>query len=358
MKIKISERGQGETIVMIILACIIIYAVTQTATSCSNSQRKAEIQQTHEISNFIISGKVVNSTTGEWTNDRLVLLFLHNKEVSRATTSIGQSPFSQEGTHDGLFTLYADNPYGIKMDELGGDKTLFSWQETTWGDGTPIGNAYAYLDNFEEGSSYEIPVPAKNVSYIVKVIGGNINNLPPSLLVAGSAILRDNGAIVVTLPNTPENQTPGTENLNAMVQGIDYNTSSQTIDVNKFTVPIDNCAGSVRVSQKYTQSQTFIHEYHQETSAGVSVEIPLFFIKIVPEIQTRYGYENGQIETKTVEYDMAAEPQTKVTYIVTWQEVWESGVAEITSGTDLIEVPFKAKTNLIYKIESEPATCQ
>lgn len=347
MKFHPSEKGQGilEIIGFFVLICIIIYAIS----SCTDSVKRRSNQT---ITKLVVSGKVVNSRANEWPNNRLVLMFLHNIEVARSTTYLGKA---QDGTHDGLFVLEADNPYELTMDILNSSKSglVFAWDDTPG-----YGVASTYLDNFEEGSSLEIPIQSKNISYVIKSLDGDVNNLPSSLLVAGSAMLRDNGAIVVFLPDSPTNQTPSADDANVLVQGIKYNTNTQSIDVNKFTVPIDNCAGSVTVSQKYIQSQTFIHEYHQETTAGVSVEIPLFFVKIVPELQTRYGYENGQIETKTVEYNMAAEPHTKVTYIVTWQEVWETGVAEVTSGSNLIDIPFKVKTNLIYKIDSEPATCQ
>jgi len=347
MKFHPSEKGQGilEIIGVFVLLCIIFYAISSCTESVSRRKNKT-------VTQIVISGKVVNSQTNEWLNNRLVLMFLHNIEVARSTSYVGQS---QEGTHDGLFVLAAGNPYDLNMDMLNGNSNglVFGWDDTPG-----YGVANIYLDNFEEGSSLEIPIPSKNISYVIKVLDGDVNNLPSSLLTAGSAMLRDNGAIVVSLPDSLANQTPSADNNNMFVQGIKYNTSTQSIDVNKFTVPIDNCAGSVVVSQKYIQSQTFIHEYHQETTAGVSVEIPLFFVKIVPELQTRYGYENGQIETKTVEYNMAAEPQTKVTYIVTWQEVWETGTAEVTSGSDLIEIPFKVKTNLVYQIDSEPSSCQ
>jgi hypothetical protein len=324
-----------------------------------------------KVDNIVFSGRVSNTESSEWLNERLVIIFLKDKEVGRSVTAIGEfpgdetyaawnKPTGSDGITDGIFIITVPNTYGLTQKIMNKENSgvdfkyadkFYGWR--LWVEYNLISG---WVGEIPEGNSLILPVAPKNISYTVKVINGEYANLPPEIKEIGSTLLKDDGTIVVVSKNIPSNGTLTANNIT--IEGINYATTSEIVELNKFTVPIDNCAGSVRVSQKYTQSQTFIHEYHEETSAGVSLELPIFFVKIVPELQTRYGYQNGQIETKTVEYDMAAEPYTKVTYIVTWQEVWENGVAKVNSNGTPIEVNFKAKTNLIYKIDSEPASCQ
>jgi hypothetical protein len=320
------------------------------------------------VNNIVFAGRVRNTESSEWLNDRLVIVFLKDKEVGRSVTSIGEFPGNEayqwvkptgsDGITDGVFITMTPNTYGLTKTVMNKENAGvdFKYAQKRGWLLTEYTLISGWLGDIPEGNSLILPIASKNISYTVKVINGEYANLPPEIKETGSTFLKDDGTIVVVSKNIPGNETLTVSNLT--IEGINYATTSEIIELNKFTVPIDNCAGSVRVSQKYTQSQTFIHEYHEETIAGVDLELPIFFTKIVPELQTRYGYENGQIETKTVEYDMAADPYTKITYIVTWQEVWENGVAKVNSDGTPIEVNFKAKTNLIYRIDSEPAPCQ
>jgi hypothetical protein len=54
---------------------------------------------------------------------------------------------------------------------------------------------------------------------------------------------------------------------------------------------------------------------------------------------------------------MAAEPGTNLVYLITWQEIWEKGMAQVTSGIDNVLVPFKVKSNVVYKIDSQSLGC-
>lgn len=65
----------------------------------------------------------------------------------------------------------------------------------------------------------------------------------------------------------------------------------------------------------------------------------------------------GETKTETVSYLMSAEPKTSQTYIISWQEVWESGVAVMQVGESAFDIPFNVKTNLIYSVSSEPGKC-
>jgi len=54
-------------------------------------------------SQITFTGKVVNSQTGEWPNNRLVLVFMKNKEIGRDTTKT--STTKVDGVVDGAFSV-------------------------------------------------------------------------------------------------------------------------------------------------------------------------------------------------------------------------------------------------------------
>ncbi len=83
------------------------------------------------IDGIVFAGKVESPNTGEWTNDRLVLLFLKSKEIARAVTSTSEwdanfynGTLSARvdnglGIADGLFILRIPNTYELNILNLG-----------------------------------------------------------------------------------------------------------------------------------------------------------------------------------------------------------------------------------------------
>ncbi len=175
--------------------------------------------------------------------------------------------------------------------------------------------------------------------------------MPTQLAVSGSTLFRNNSVVANYL--TDDTQIAPS---NVDIKNINYDPNIQEIIVNRLTVPMNNCGGNAIVSQNYTQSQTLIHEYHADIGAGISIPVGSW-IKVIPELQANFGYEQGQIETKTLEYNMATDPGTNVTYVITWKEIWETGSVDLLSGTDTVSFPFRARTDLVYQIDSEDLPC-
>ena len=144
-----------------------------------------------------------------------------------------------------------------------------------------------------------------------------------------------------------------------MIKDVKYDASPEIIELSKMTIPMDNCGGSAPLAQDYTYSQTFIHEYRMEASGGVGAQIPIpiEWLGLRVELQAKYGFEQGQIDSREIAYHMQAEPGTNQVYIVTWREVWEFGTAQALAGNDIITVPFRVKTNLIYEVDSTKLEC-
>jgi hypothetical protein len=350
-------KGLSAFIILVGLFGFIIFIFLRGLAIIEETPKNVRVQR------IIFSGKIVNSQTGEWLNNRLVLVFLHGKEVGRSISALGEFLQSGQGIHDGLFVADIENAYGLTINILNnsGNKDVNFSLAYRPKPGRILGLgeeilAYLWLNEMEEGSSYHIPVPSKNVQYILKVIKGDISTLPLELQVPDSTILRDDGTLIVALKDSPASAAPISSDI--MVNNVNYAASSETVDLNKITVPINNCGGSSKISQKYIQTQTFVREYRAEAGVGIGLQIPLtVWLRLVPELQVKYGFQQGQIDTKTVEYDMAAEPGTNLVYLITWQEIWEKGMAQVTSGIDNVLVPFKVKSNVVYKIDSQSLGC-
>ena len=134
-------------------------------------------------------------------------------------------------------------------------------------------------------------------------------------------------------------------------------TGKERLEVNKFTIPIDNCGGSSNVSQKISQSQSFVHKIVQDNSGKAGLELSIPWAKLMLELQTKYGYEDGQTDTRTINVDMSATPHTNQSYVLTWYEEWEIGTAEVVNNDKMARIPFRVKTNMIYDMASQQLKC-
>jgi hypothetical protein len=303
------------------------------------------------------SGKVVNKETGEWPNDRLVVLYLKGEEIGRATTSIGKKDLSGEGPTDGFFDIQFPNTYEIPSNRFDfGTLQVKSITYEPWL--LDSGSQVFWLGELQAGNLYHIKVPTKNLEYAVKTFATDVTNLPAELLANGSTRLTKDGNIVLVLKTDATGQ-PGSSS-RAIIQGVKYNVRQDTVDMPKVTIPINNCKGNSTVGQEYSHEQTFYHQYQVENSAGVQAGIPLpaGWPSLLVEFQTKYGFEQGQVDSQKASYHMQAKAGTNVLYTVTWKEVWESGSATVLVDNQAVEVPFKVRVNVIYAINSEELKCQ
>ena len=299
-------------------------------------------------SQITFTGKVVNSQTGEWPNNRLVLVFMKNEEIGRDTTKT--STTKVDGVVDGAFSVLIPNTYQLTVEQLNESGMEFETDE--------FGGKFHWFASFEEGSTQKILIPSKNVEYVIVVIDGDISTLPPELLQPGSASLQPDGSIVVKAPD--ENSGPPVS-LNSEVQVSNVNISgSESSNLGAMTIPIsiNNCGGNSKVVQSYSRTQTFIHEISagSEVKVGVNISPPIWF-SVVAELQNQYNFKQGQVDTRTLDTELAAEPNANVKYVITWQEIWDYGEADVFDGVTTMSVPFRVKKELSYSIESENLGC-
>jgi len=78
---------------------------------------------------------------------------------------------------------------------------------------------------------------------------------------------------------------------------------------------------------------------------------------LILELEARYGYKQGQIDERTINTTLTAEPETNQSYLITWQEIWESGSGIAVVGEDTVSIPFRVRTNVIHSIFSEKLSC-
>lgn len=320
---------------------------------------------------LIFAGRVVNEGTGEWPNNRLVLIFVRDKEVARGLTALGEFVNSGQGVHDGLYAIRVPNTYKLSMQELNRDlkeDQRFHYAAIRAGltekDPWKVIRTYGYqwFHTAPEGQTYRFPVKAKNITYVLKILPGEVSSLPESLRIPGSARLKSENDIVVALNSDPTSSTEAVgddSQSRALIDGMSYDGIAKTVPVNKITVPINNCGGSAKIIQEYTQTQVFVHEYRAEVggSLGLGIPLPFNLLNLQLELQAKYGFEQGQVASRTISYHMEAEPGTNQIYVITWQEVWDTGTAQTITGADTITVPFQVKTNLIYEVNSSKLPC-
>lgn len=305
---------------------------------------------------LVFAGRIVNSETGEWPNDRLVLAFLKSQELGRTVTKTGEFKDRGLGVHDGLYEIVAENTYKVTIGQL--NAGLSAAGTNTF---DRVGDtALLWLSDFPESSSLEIPIPEKNITYTLKSFAGNVVTLPAEMLQPGSTRLKPDGAVVVAI-NAGELANAGVASDGAggaaFVESVDYNTGTDNVIVNKLTVPINNCGGSGRVTQRYVQSQTFIHQYTAEMGGGVGVQFGLPWMQLLVELQGKYGFENGQIDSRTADTTLEVEPGTNQVFLIEWSEVWDTGVATMLISSDRVESPFRVKKDVIYRIDSQRLEC-
>lgn len=314
---------------------------------------------------LLISGRITNTDRTEFLNDRMAVLFLKGKEVGRSYSTLQKAPpdglklpligayGTSQGQQDGVFLVHGLNPYSMNMGAIATDtKRSFSWSRE------PSGSSYAYiwLGDIKEGDSLVFPIKTKNTEYQLRILAGETSSLPAEIRQPGSLQLSKDNALMVT---TGISMTTDMQGLSTSgVMGTLGSTTQAEVEVNKLTIPINNCGGSTSISQRYSQTQAFVKQVNSEYSARIGVEIPIVvWVKLVAEVQAKYGFEQGQLDSRTIEYQMGAEPKSHVVYVITWKEVWNSGTAELVSNSQNFFIPFRAKTNLIFQIDSKKVAC-
>jgi hypothetical protein len=309
---------------------------------------------------IMFTGKTVNPVSGEWNNNRLVLVFEREKEVGRTITYQGEFPESDLGIIDGLFVVEIPNTYKFTVADFRANQVPFDFYITSRSDGFMSNRKiiYHWFPEFPEGSLTHINMESKNLDYTIYILNGDVSTLPPEIM-GGTTEFRLGQLFVISPETLPSGVNPPVDG-EYYLQDVVYNTSIDQVTLNKITIPLDNCKSEIELQTPYSYSQTYIHKYTQEDTigGGLNVSIPkLEWAKIVFELQSKYGFEDSQVDSNTITYDLRAAPHSYQFYTVTWTEIWENGVANVVKDNQLVTVPFRVKTNLVYDVASETRAC-
>jgi hypothetical protein len=318
---------------------------------------------------LVFGGKVINKETGEWTNNRLILLFFKGKEIARAISymsqrTIGLPPLSfwgnaetftgSNGVEDGLFVLSAPNTYQLTISTLGIPPDKLSLFEGSYNDGYTgcTEGLVSWLYPFYEGETKEYFIPSKNIGYTLTVLSGDISQLPAEIQQPGSVSLLEGNRLVAVDPNAPE-PTPQPAFSNSVTKFDQVVENTNTFPPAIF--PINNCGGAADVKQEVTQ--TYIHEIIDETKEKLGIEIPIFdWIKIVAEIERHYGISDKQITTYSTTLTVPA--GQNIQYTVIRKQTWESGMAIVVSGGVEVSAPYRILKSETFEVSnSEKKSC-
>ncbi len=308
----------------------------------------------------MLAGKTINSTTSEWNNNRLVLVFEKEKEIGRTTTFRGEFAENELGIIDGLFVVEIPNTYRFTIKNFEENQVPLDFHMTDRPDGFLKNRKiiYHWYPEFIEGNWTGIFMKSKNMYYIIYVLSGDISTLPPEIV--GGKTEFKKGVLVVVPPEVVPAEVDQAIEGEYLFQDIVYKTSVENVVLEKITIPIDNCKSDIAIKTPYSYSRTYIHKYIQEDTVGggLNISIPkIEWAKIVFELKSKYGFEDEQVNTSTITYDLAANPYSYQFYTITGTEIWENGLANVVKDNQPISVPFRVKTNLIYQISSETRQC-
>lgn len=130
-----------------------------------------EVDEALAEPNELVFAGQVEDENGRWLNNRVVVLFKNGAEVSRATTHLQESAFSNNGPMDGVFELKIPNTY-----KLSNAHEYFFYPTSTPVPMTTVpgmvGNKYlgTWLGNLNPSDLRQVNVPAKQLEYALVVL--------------------------------------------------------------------------------------------------------------------------------------------------------------------------------------------
>jgi hypothetical protein len=319
---------------------------------------------------LFFAGKVINKNTGEWVNNRLILLFLKGQEMARATTEtrellIAVPPFNSwgntksyvgsNGVEDGLFAVSAPNTYRLTISTLGvpsQESDLFEGRDDSFSHSSCRNSLVSWISPFYEGETKEYFIKSKNVRYIITVLPGDISQLPAEIQQPGSVRLLEGNRLAAIDPKAPKPtpQPAFSNNVTKFDQVVE-----ETNEFPPAVFPINNCGGAADVKQEVTQ--TYIHQIIDETKTKLGIEIPILnWMKIVAEIERHYGISDKQITTYAT--TLAVPAGQNIQYTVIRKQTWESGMAVVVSGGVEVSAPYRVLKSETFEVaNSEKRSC-
>lgn len=118
-------------------------------------------------------------------------------------------------------------------------------------------------------------------------------------------------------------------------------------------VPINNCGGLSPVTVHRQFSRSIYHDVYVD--AGADVHLDALLISTV--LGQSYGFQDGEMETRTVGIDLKAPADTSVVFTLELEEIWIKGIVyDAASGKT--QATYRLRKDLgIRIVRSEEEAC-
>ncbi len=117
-------------------------------------------------------------------------------------------------------------------------------------------------------------------------------------------------------------------------------TDTEELYLETEQVPINNCGGPAAVTVHRLISKTIYHDVYVDTGADVNLDAVL----VSTALGQRYGYQDGEMETRSFGVDLTAPANVKVVYTLEWKEIWVKGT---------VYDPGTGKTQGTYRVRKD-----
>lgn len=297
----------------------------------------------------------VQDIVGKPKNNRLVIVYLNEKEIGRSKTQLGKYKEIEDVPNDGLFFVNVPNSYELSEKDL--DPTGYSYGSKgriSSATSFKLGSiTYLNFETIVEGQDKVMWVHARdNVKYTVKVLPEEFETLPLDIQNGSNpTVLTQSGKVVVV---TNEG-LPKTE-----VQDVVFKGNTEEVKLKEVDFPLNNCGGNSEIKQRYNKSESYLHETSFNIDGNARGRFPalwLLGIDLTTYFEAKYGFTEKEFSAETIEYEFTAKPRTNINYKIIWYEVWEHGEAKVNSEDGIVSVPFKVKTRLKYEIKTDRKSC-
>lgn len=180
--------------------------------ACSPDQRDALVQAAEVVSNevdttlaepneLVFAGQVEDEN-GRWLNDRVVVLFKNGEEITRTSTRLRESSFTDKGPMDGVFELRTSNVYKLTVaHEIYHPNRALVPMSTTPG---VMGIRYlgTWFEDLNPSDMRVLTVPDKQLEYAIVVLPMPQDEVPKNY--AQGWLTFQNGMLIIK-SDTPDN---------------------------------------------------------------------------------------------------------------------------------------------------------
>jgi hypothetical protein len=319
----------------------------------------------------------VKDHTNSYLNNYLVILYRENDEVKRAITTNGKfNGDRNDRPEDGYFELDVPN-----IDQLSRCSLIEDFRQVRSGAspqslGTQTAYVWRDFPDLRTGISTPINREEGKKKYTLLVLPASLDDYPEEIK-RYNTYLDQNGNIVINMPiksfastgsNVVEYPTgyfvkayPLLEipNPTAMEVRDAWVTEGSTREITGIekaddgTTGIDNCKQRSPRNVSIKGSIIYIHEVEFAGDTYFSYDLGDAALKAAPSLR----FMQGQVEIKEAMENVEVPAETYMKYKFSWQEVWQNGEITADIGQRTVQLPYRARSDMIWRLDGYPVDC-